>query len=83
MSLFTQVVSGFIHAFLVDGLRMPRLQPTRDGLVEKMPLVMACNAMIGDVDKKELQQEIKQCDELLPGTWSKRSVLFLVPSPRI
>lgn len=38
---------------------MPRLQFTRDGWVEKMPLAMACNSMIDDTDKKELRQEIK------------------------
>lgn len=48
--------------FLVDDifdLRMPRLHFMRDGWVEKMPLMMACNTIIEDVDKKELRQEIK------------------------
>jgi 1-phosphatidylinositol-3-phosphate 5-kinase len=48
--------------FLVDDifdLRMPRLHFMRDEWVEKMPLAMACNTIIEDVDKKELRQEIK------------------------
>jgi hypothetical protein len=40
-------------------LRMPRLQFTRDGRVEKSPPAMASNTMNDDTDKKELRQEIK------------------------
>jgi 1-phosphatidylinositol-3-phosphate 5-kinase len=40
-------------------LRMPRLQFTRDGRVERTPAAVASNTMIDDTDKKELRQEIK------------------------
>jgi hypothetical protein len=74
MSLFTQVVSGFLTLFLVDhifDLRMLRIQFTRDRWVEKMPLLMACNTMIDDVDKKELRQEIKRWRQTVAGHLDK------------
>lgn len=67
--------------FLVDDifdLRMPRLQFTRDGWVEKMPLAMACNSMINDTDKKELRQEIKHWWQAVADHLDKVvSLLFL------
>ena len=41
-------------------LRMPRLQFTKIGWVEKAPPATASNTTTDDADKKELRQEIKQ-----------------------
>jgi 1-phosphatidylinositol-3-phosphate 5-kinase len=43
----------------VFDLRMPRLQFTKGGWMEKPPPTTASNTMVDDADKKELRQEIK------------------------